>query len=224
MRKSIVKIVAICLISSSMILTAFAHSGRTDSNGGHNKTSDGTYHYHKGDDRTIEYSTPQNGNESTTQAPTTQLQPEQPRSENNETTLNIGDKLGDVLNTDIKTYINGERIPSYNINNKSVVLIADLRNYGFDVVYDDATRTSTVTRNASKQFTPIQNIANNTAQVGTVAFSYVYTDITAIINGKKVESFNVQGSLAVYFASLGDYGTFSWDNDTRSSELTLNEK
>lgn len=51
----------------SMTLSAFAHSGRTDSNGGHNKTSDGTYHYHSGNDRTIEYSTPQNDTQAQTQ-------------------------------------------------------------------------------------------------------------------------------------------------------------
>ena len=64
--------------------------------------------------------------------------------------INVGDKLGDVLNSDIKTYINGQRIPCYNINNKAVVILADLRNYGFDVIYNDKTRTSTITRNYNK--------------------------------------------------------------------------
>ena len=133
----------------------------------------------------------------------------------------VGDKLGNVLNSDVKTYINGQRIPCYNINNKAVILIADLRNYGFDVVYSDKERTSTVARNPDKKFTPVQGIENNTAKAGTVAFSYVYTDIVAIVNGKKVESYNVQGNLAIFFESLGDYGTFSWDNATKSSKLTL---
>ena len=136
--------------------------------------------------------------------------------------LNVGDKLGDVLNTDIKTYINGERIPCYNINGKAVVIVGDLRSYGFDVLYNNTARSSTVTRNSNKSFTPIQNISNNTAKVGTVAFSYLHTDIIAIVNGKKVESFNVQGNLAIFFSALGDYGTFEWNNSTRSSKLTLN--
>jgi len=148
-------------------------------------------------------------------------EPEKPAAEKPSGEHKVGDKLGNVLNSDVKTYINGQRIPCYNINNKAVVLIADLRNYGFDVVYNDKTRTSTVTRNKDKQFTPMQGIENNTAKAGTVAFSYVYTDIVAIVNGKKVESYNVQGNLAIYFESLGDYGTFSWDNATKSSKLTL---
>ena len=137
------------------------------------------------------------------------------------TPLNIGDKIGDVLNTDVKTYINGQRIPCYNINNKAVVIVADLRNYGFDSVYDDNSRTSTITRNFDKQFTPIQNIANNTAQAGTVAFPYLHTDISAVINGEKVESFNINGNIVIYFESLRAFGTFAWDGATMSSKLTL---
>lgn len=133
----------------------------------------------------------------------------------------VGDKLGNVLNTDIKTYINGEQIPCYNIGGNSVVVLADLRNYGFDVSYNDQTRTSTVTRNYDKKSTPITNIANNTKKPGTVAFSYLYTDIVAKINGAVVESFNVQGNLAIYFSALKDYGTFEWDSKARTSKLTL---
>lgn len=133
-----------------------------------------------------------------------------------------GDKLGDVLNSDIKTYINGERIPCYNIKNKAVVLVADLRNYGFDVNYSSSTRTSAITRNYGKKFTPIQDIENTTSgKIGSVAFSYLFSDIVATLNGKQIESFNVQGNLAIFFDSLGDYGSFTWDSATKSSKLTL---
>ena len=132
-----------------------------------------------------------------------------------------GDVIGNVLNSDVKTYINGQRIPCYNIKNKAVVLLADLKNYGFDVQYVNKTRTSTVTRNKDKEFAPIKDIENNTKKPGTVAFSYLFTDIVAVVNGKIAESYNVQGNLAIFFESLSDYGTFTWDNKTRTSKLTL---
>lgn len=147
-----------------------------------------------------------------------------PISSANVHALKVGDKLGDVLNTNVKTYINGERIPCYNIENKAVVLIADLRNYGFDTVYDNAKRSTTITRNYDKKFTPIKNIENNTEKAGTIAFSYLYTDITAIVNEEQVDSFNIKGNLAIYFSSLGDYGAFEWDSKTNSSKLTLNKE
>ena len=133
----------------------------------------------------------------------------------------IGDEIGNVLNSNIKTYIDGQRIPSYNINGKSVVLIRDLTNYGFDSFYDDKTKTSAVNFNPNKTFTPIIMFEENNQPPGTVAFKYLYTEITAVVNGKFVESFNIKGNLAIFFSDLGDYGTFFWDSAKSESRLTL---
>lgn len=70
MKKSFLFYVTAFLLIFSLSVTVFAHSGRTDSSGGHNKTSDGTYHYHSGNDRTTEYSAPPNSsNQVTTPTP-----------------------------------------------------------------------------------------------------------------------------------------------------------
>lgn len=135
--------------------------------------------------------------------------------------LKIGDEIGDVLNTDIKTYIDGERIPSYNINGKSAVLIKDLKNYGFDSSYDNVLKKSTVKFSPNKKFTPMTDFDEQTGKIGTVAFKYVYTDIVAIINGKEVESFNIKGNLAIFFSDLSIFGKIAWNNEKRESRLTL---
>ena len=135
-----------------------------------------------------------------------------------------GDVLGNVLHTDIKTYVDNYRIPSYNINNKSAIILSDLANYGFDVVYNSSTRTSTVTLNPNKPFTPITTFEDtNSKPSGTVAFQYVYSDIRAVVNGKTVESFNIKGYLAIFFEDLRDYGTFSWNSANRESRFTSNK-
>ena len=137
--------------------------------------------------------------------------------------LKIGDEIGNVLNTDIKTYIDGERIPSYNIGGRSAVLIKDLINYGFNSVYNDETRTSRVTHDPNKKKTPITSFEENTKKPGTVAFKYVYTDIIAYVNDKKVESFNIKGNLAIFFGDLRDYGTFVYNDVERVSRFTSNK-
>lgn len=38
----------VCLILPTVVLVAYAHSGRTDSRGGHTNHSTGEYHYHHG--------------------------------------------------------------------------------------------------------------------------------------------------------------------------------
>ena len=52
MKKRVFSIITICMMILSLSLSAFAHSGRTDSSGGHkdnkNKSGLGGYHYHCG--------------------------------------------------------------------------------------------------------------------------------------------------------------------------------
>ena len=46
--KKIISVVLAISIVISLISSAYCHSGRLDNDGGHNNTSDGTYHYHVG--------------------------------------------------------------------------------------------------------------------------------------------------------------------------------
>lgn len=49
MKKAVVMCALIvCLIMPSVVLVSYAHSGRTDSRGGHTNRSTGEYHYHHG--------------------------------------------------------------------------------------------------------------------------------------------------------------------------------
>ena len=52
MKKRILSVLTICFLVLTMVMSAFAHSGRTDSSGGHrdnkNKSGLGSYHYHCG--------------------------------------------------------------------------------------------------------------------------------------------------------------------------------
>lgn len=49
-------------LALALASTAYAHPGRLDSYGGHNKTSDGTYHYHREGDELTEYGSWQEAN------------------------------------------------------------------------------------------------------------------------------------------------------------------
>ena len=134
-----------------------------------------------------------------------------------------GDILGNVLYTSVKTYINGYQIPVYSINDKMFIIISDLNNYGFDVKYDNVSRTTKAIRNPNKEFTPIEDI-DNTHKSGTFAFNYVYTDIKAFIGYKQVESYLINGQIYICFNDLYDYGKAVWDGNTRSLNLTLTDK
>ena len=135
--------------------------------------------------------------------------------------VNIGDRLGYVLNTDIKVYINGYRIPGYAVNGKMAVVMEDLNRYGFDVSYNNSKRELIANRNINKKFDPVKNIKDNTNKPGSIAFSYVYTDIKAFIANKKIDGFAINGQLVIYIEDLSGYGNFAWDENKRSLCLTL---
>jgi hypothetical protein len=132
----------------------------------------------------------------------------------------VGDPLGNVLYSDITAYINGNLIPTSIISGKTLVVVEDLANYGFDVKWDGKTKTLTVELNKNKKFTPLK-VEKNTKPVGTFKCKYVYTDIKTYISGVEVESFAISGVTLIDFELLAKYGKISWDNATRELKLTV---
>ena len=63
---------------------------------------------------------------------------------------NPGDKVGTYAYTDIVAYIDGAPIESYNINWETAVVVEDLKNYGFEVIWDPTpgSRNLRVTRSS----------------------------------------------------------------------------
>ena len=135
----------------------------------------------------------------------------------------IGDKLGSVLNSDIKAFINDQRIPSYNIANRTVVVAEHLANYGFDVVWNSSSRTLRITLNTGKRFNPIP-AENNTQRPGSVAFDYLYTDIRTYVNGVMVDSYNVKGQTVIFFDDLDVYGTMQWNSAQKHHKLNISSQ
>ena len=59
--------------------------------------------------------------------------------------LPVGSKLGDYLYTDIATYLDGAAIAAYNTGGRTWFCAEDMRDYGYSVLWDGATRSLTVT-------------------------------------------------------------------------------
>ena len=131
--------------------------------------------------------------------------------------------IGQVLSTDIRAYINGAEIPAYNIDGKLAVVVSDLNNYGFKTQYNNTLRKSSVTRNPSAtNFTSVTSNASG-LPIGTRVMDVYRSDITVELDGRPVEAFNVDNRMAIYFAELKGYGTYSYDNNKRTSNLTLDK-
>ena len=134
--------------------------------------------------------------------------------------LNPGDLIDHVLATDIRAFIDGYEIPSYNINGKLGIVAEDLRGYGFDVVWNGDDRTLSISRNAYKVTSPAEISEKNTAPIGTKIEPVLFTDIVTYLEGAQVESFNIGGRTIIYFSNISKYGTYLYDDNARASMIS----
>ena len=140
--------------------------------------------------------------------------PSQPR-------LQAGDFLGNVLNTDIRVFIDGAEIRGYNINGWTFVIAEDLRAYGFDVHWNPTALSLSITRGPSTE-TP-RPVPTNIMPSGSIAFPYVHTDIVTYINGQRVNSYNIRGFTVVQIDDIAaTFGQLVWDPVNDQVIVTLN--
>ena len=140
---------------------------------------------------------------------------------------NPGDLVGTYAYTDITTYINNVPIRSFNINWETAVVVEDLADYGFDVVWDPTPgiRNLKVTRNYSKPIKASYIPTASRQRNGQYAGDVLYTDILTFFEGQKVDSFNINGRTIVYVNDIAKFyaqpGTYTYNDATRVLSLNL---
>ena len=196
-----------------------AHSGRTDANGGHrdNKNASGLgyYHYHCGGypahlhpNGVCPYKTPSYRNPISTYTPAPQAQ--RPY----------------IAATDMRTFIDGDEVPTFAHTNGGAYIIAeDLKDYGYDLYWDEATKTLNVYRNANKANTPIPMESYRQAAKGSKCFDISDTPVSLKLwygdsSYQPSLVYNLNGYIAVSVDELKCLGQFSWDDATRT--ITIN--
>lgn len=134
----------------------------------------------------------------------------------------LGDKLGDVINTDIQLHINGFRIPCYLLNDQLAVKIGELREYGFEVVYSKNQKSVEITRNIHKKFYPLEDVKlDRSVRFGSVLTTYQYTDVAVKVDGKVVDSFVIKGQVVIYVKELQKFGTITGSGKDVNLELEV---
>lgn len=127
----------------------------------------------------------------------------------------------EVLNTDIKAYIDGMPIKSYNINGWTGVVAEDLREYGFFVDWYPEERALYVSKNElSDEITADYRFEENIKPIGSHA-KYVYnTDIKTYVDGREVTAFNIDGWTIIYIDELQVFGDVIWYPEAREITYT----
>ena len=122
-----------------------------------------------------------------------------------------------VLSTDIRSYVFGSEIESYNVNGSTCIVAEDLMNYGFTVVWDGEARTLSITH-PSDDFTQAEkkNFGAKSGSIGEKLAETVPTDIVTYVNGEEVQSYNIGGKTVIYIDALGVFGGVTWDGEKRT--------
>lgn len=132
----------------------------------------------------------------------------------------VGDVIGSALHTDIVVYINNYAVPSYAVNGTSVIVAEDLKNFGFDVIWDGGIRTLVLRRNQNPQPTPM--FVSKGYTTGTKYTNILATDISVLANGERLTSYAMNGYTMIPVEELAMYGEVIWDPDQRALKLWLN--
>ena len=136
---------------------------------------------------------------------------------------NIGDVIGYAQPTDIIATINGYKIESYNVNDLTYICVEDLRYYGFDVYYDNATRSLSFGRSSSTSISPnTTNPKYSSIGSNSQRRPILYTDIVTYANGIYTPASNINGQTIINFNSLSQFGAVSYDNNKREISLVIN--
>lgn len=125
---------------------------------------------------------------------------------------NIGDVVGNIYSTDIVAFIDGMAIPSYNIGGVTVVIAEDLREYGFEVDWNEDYRQLNITIAEMPKSVPVKDI--KTDSPGRIVGNLLFTDITTRVNSVLIESYNIGGRTVIPLEALAkEYGDFYRDRN-----------
>lgn len=135
--------------------------------------------------------------------------------------IKVGTIVNKVISTDIKTYINGYEIPSMNINGHTSIVVENLRNYGFDVIWSPVDRSLVIKEKQSKKIKPI-SIKKNNSKIGQKVGNVLYTDIKTYIKDSEIKSFNIDGYTVIFIDELKKFGDIEWNEEKREVRLSSN--
>lgn len=131
----------------------------------------------------------------------------------------VGDRVGEVVSTDIAAYVNGKLVPSMNITGETAIAAEDLRELGFDVAWSPRARTLRIEPKAAEAQASVEFAPRKVPDglpIGTHLKDVLYTDIQAYYGDTPLRSFNIDGRTAIVLNDLDAFGTIAWSEAERT--------
>ena len=134
---------------------------------------------------------------------------------------------GRLLYTDISAYINHYPIPAYASDTGYIVVkVRDLEYYGFDVSWDEETRTANLdlktSENNQTQISGIDNVMLPAQKTGIQYSRYTLNDTRLMFNGKSIDVYNACGSSFIRLEELNEVGEVYWVPELKAMKAWIN--
>lgn len=138
------------------------------------------------------------------------------------------EKFDNIYYTDIRTFINGNEIPTmmhYGKINHAVIVAENLSNYGFDVSYNENDKTLRIKYKNSGLVTPV-NTESYKGKNGQKAMPIVCnSDVRVIFEDYELKDiYNIGGYMCVSVDELANVYYFEWNESEQLSDITAWEK
>lgn len=128
------------------------------------------------------------------------------------------DRYDSIYYTNMRVFVNGNEMPTFYYSGDephAVVIAEDMANYGFDVSYDNASRTVYISRNADKAINPITlDIYKN--KNGIKAFDVKDSNINVVLSDGAIshtftDIYNVGGYMCISADEFAAFYDFVWN-------------
>lgn len=226
MKKEKFTALLLCVSMLTSATGAFAHSGRTDSSGGHkdnkNKSGLGYYHYHCGGYPAHLHPNgvcPYKGSSSGTAS----------KSSSSSKTNSLSAPASaapKIVGTSFRTFINNYQIPTFSHSSRggAYIIAEDMANYGFDISWNSYTNTVTIKSNKNKALTPMDMSSYSHIKSGNTVFTIKENSSVKVVldNGEykyTPASYDCGGYMAISADELKMFGTWVWDSQNQAVNL-----
>ena len=231
--KKITKIISVLLSFILISQGAYAHSGRTDKNGGHrdnkNVSGLGYYHYHCGGYPAHLHPNgvcPYKGGTSSNASGTSGKSSSESGGSKSQNTY-VPDYF--VL-SNMRTFVNGKEMPTFSHSRLggAYIIVEDLKDYGFDIDWNGYTKTVSVIKNNEKALNPLPMDYYRSFGAGYSFFAIEKESPIRVLfknsvsdTGYSPSAYSCCGYMAISIDELKAF-TEDWNWDSENLSLSLN--
>ncbi len=141
------------------------------------------------------------------------------------------DKYGSIYYTDMRVFMNGVEMPTFVYNGAethALIVAEDLKDYGFDVSYDENTNTVTAKYNPSKGVTPIP-LESYKGKNGQKAYTIINSPVKVVIDDGETkheiaETYNIGGYVCISAGEFRDIYDFEWNSAENAAYIKAADK